>query len=150
MYEIPNEVFMVVTQRYPTEPSHWAIPMLRDQLSNRMPTSIVFSLYNYMTIILQLLGQTLASITPHGIAVLRINSMRFCELLQAGYCLESDAMLDMVTTEFDMILALSVTKWIHLHHGRWKVLDKFSYVNFVIFGSLHIIELLKGLSHSRW
>ncbi|XP_067951051.1 7SK snRNA methylphosphate capping enzyme-like [Watersipora subatra] len=35
----------------------------------------------------------------------------------SNYCLESDSLLEMVKAEFDIILALSVTKWIHLNNG---------------------------------
>ncbi|EFP07516.1 hypothetical protein GCK72_006587 [Caenorhabditis remanei] len=34
-----------------------------------------------------------------------------------NYVLESDEMLDMIQPEFDVILALSITKWIHLNWG---------------------------------
>lgn len=39
-------------------------------------------------------------------------------LLQGNYCLETDDLLDMVQAEFDVILALSVTKWMHLNNGK--------------------------------
>ena len=38
-------------------------------------------------------------------------------LFQANYVLESDSLLDMQKEEYDVILALSVTKWIHLNWG---------------------------------
>ena len=37
--------------------------------------------------------------------------------VQADYVLESDACLSRQREEYDTILALSVTKWIHLNHG---------------------------------
>ena len=40
--------------------------------------------------------------------------------LQGNYCLETDGLLDMVQAEFDVILALSVTKWMHLNNGMWE------------------------------
>ena len=38
--------------------------------------------------------------------------------LQGNYCLESDSLLDTVRQEFDVILAFSVTKWMHLNNGN--------------------------------
>ena len=39
-------------------------------------------------------------------------------ILQGNYCLESDSLLDTVRQEFDVILAFSVTKWMHLNNGN--------------------------------
>ena len=37
--------------------------------------------------------------------------------MQCDYVLNNDAELDLQCEEYDVILALSVTKWIHLNHG---------------------------------
>lgn len=37
--------------------------------------------------------------------------------VQADYSLERDELLDLQREEYDVILALSITKWLHLHHG---------------------------------
>ena len=39
-------------------------------------------------------------------------------VFQGNYCLESDSLLDTVRQEFDVILAFSVTKWMHLNNGN--------------------------------
>ena len=39
-------------------------------------------------------------------------------ILQGNYCLDSDSLLDTVRQEFDVILAFSVTKWMHLNNGN--------------------------------
>ena len=41
--------------------------------------------------------------------------------LQGNYCLESDSLLDTVRQEFDVILAFSVTKWMHLNNGNNEI-----------------------------
>lgn len=38
-------------------------------------------------------------------------------LFQGNYVLESDDMLSMETCKFDVILCLSITKWLHLNFG---------------------------------
>ena len=38
-------------------------------------------------------------------------------LLQENYVLETDDMLASVTPEYDVILCLSITKWVHLNNG---------------------------------
>ena len=37
--------------------------------------------------------------------------------LQGNYVLERDEQLSYVKAEYDTILALSITKWVHLNHG---------------------------------
>lgn len=38
-------------------------------------------------------------------------------MFQGNYVLDSDVMLSMETSKFDVILCLSITKWIHLNWG---------------------------------
>jgi len=38
-------------------------------------------------------------------------------MLQGNYVLESDELLSMETCKFDVILCLSITKWLHLNWG---------------------------------
>lgn len=38
-------------------------------------------------------------------------------IFQGNYVLESDTMLTMDTCKFDVILCLSITKWLHLNWG---------------------------------
>lgn len=67
----------------------------------------------------------LRSISLNHLVVLlfsRISVLCPCELtcnptFQANYVLESDELLETVRPEFDIILCLSITKWIHLNWG---------------------------------
>lgn len=43
--------------------------------------------------------------------------MYFVIIFQANYVLESDELLETVRPEFDIILCLSITKWVHLNWG---------------------------------
>ena len=38
-------------------------------------------------------------------------------ILQANYLLECDELLELQSEEYDVILGLSLTKWIHLNYG---------------------------------
>jgi hypothetical protein len=43
--------------------------------------------------------------------------MNVFHIFQANYVLENDSLLDMQKEEYDVVLALSITKWIHLNWG---------------------------------